>query len=235
MKASTTILRLLLVVLTCLFSFGLAGLLMLGSMSPAPAWPYNSAFGSVLVAFSFTVGLVAWCLLLVMGIAWSFNKRVHKSIPIIGTVIGCLSLVPWLSSLIAMLVLSPAILLAIRLVPFHLRREQQHKSKWLGGAILINNGTAVEMSRTSFESAVKLIRKQLGESERIVEGIFRPYDHEGIAYISLAAAQADAFDAFRTATIKAREAGTRGSPMQDLWNELCTKLAADPRAHAAPT
>ena len=130
MSTTRTIFRLLVVILTCALSFGLAGMLMAGSMATGFGWPYSSSFGSGLAIFSMTVGLVAWALLLVMGIAWSFNKRVHKSIPITGTVIGCLSLLAWLKSWAALIVLAPAVLLAIQLVEFHLRGERPPRSKW---------------------------------------------------------------------------------------------------------
>jgi hypothetical protein len=121
MRRKLTILRLLNVFLTVLFSFSLTAILTIAPAANGFGWPYSSSIGSVLAIFSWTVGLVAWVLLIVMGVAWAFEKRLHKTIPITGTIIGALSILPWIPAVLPIVTLIPALILAIRLVSYHLQ------------------------------------------------------------------------------------------------------------------
>ena len=96
MKRKTTILRLLNVTLTVLFSFCLAAVITIIPSLIGFGWPYSSSVGSILAIFSWTFGLIAWVILITMGVAWAFEKRLHKSVPITGTVIGTISVLPWI-------------------------------------------------------------------------------------------------------------------------------------------
>lgn len=124
MKRKTIILRLLNVMLTVLFSFSLAAALTIIPSMIGFGWPYSSSVGSVLAVFSWTFGLIAWAILIVMGVAWAFEKKLHKSVPITGTVIGTISVLPWIPTVLPIIVLTPALVLATRLVFYHLNHPK---------------------------------------------------------------------------------------------------------------
>lgn len=124
MKRKTTTLRLLNVTLTVLFSFSLAVALTIIPSFIGSGWPYSSSVGSILAIFSWTFGLIAWAILIVMGVAWAFEKRFHKSVPIVGTVIGSISVLPWIPMVLPIVVLIPALILATRLVSYHLNHPK---------------------------------------------------------------------------------------------------------------
>ncbi|MDV7213087.1 hypothetical protein [Azotobacter beijerinckii] len=124
MKRKITTLRLLNVFLTVLFSLSLTAVFTITPAAFGFGWPYSSNIGSILAVFSWTVGLGAWVILVAMGIAWAYEKRLHKAIPITGTIIGSLSILPWIPTIIPMLTLSPALVLAVRLVRYHLNQKQ---------------------------------------------------------------------------------------------------------------
>lgn len=63
---------------------------------------------------------LVWILFVVMGVSWAMSKRVHRSIPIMGMVIGPLCLLPWIPLVVPIIVMLPAILFAVRVVAFHL-------------------------------------------------------------------------------------------------------------------
>ncbi|WP_143068445.1 hypothetical protein [Azotobacter beijerinckii] len=115
-----TILKLLNTFLTVLFSFSLTAIFTVAPAAFGFGWPYSSRIGSILAVFSWTIGLAAWAILIAMGVAWAYDKKLHKSIPITGTVIGTLSILPWIPTIIPMLTLTPALILAVRLVRYHL-------------------------------------------------------------------------------------------------------------------
>ena len=131
MSVCKTTFRLLAVMLTGVGSFALSGFMMLGAIAVGPAGPYSSEEGRALAVFSMTVGLVAWLLFAIMGIEWSCNRRVQKFIPIIGTLIAVICLLAWIKSVAVVVVLGPAILLALRLVSFHLRGKEPPRHRWL--------------------------------------------------------------------------------------------------------
>ena len=125
MRKKIIVYRLINVILTTLFSFSLTAIFTVAPAMVGFGWPYSSSIGSVLAIFSWTVGLIAWILLFIMGVAWSFEKKLHKSIPITGTIIGLLSVVPWVPNIIPIITLIPALVLAIRLVSYHLNKDMQ--------------------------------------------------------------------------------------------------------------
>lgn len=116
----STALRLLIVITSVLFSFILTAAFTLIPPIVGIGWPYGSQIGSLLAVFSWTVGLVAWLILLVMGVAWAFGRRLHRAIPVTGTIIGSISILPWLPLIIPIVTLLPALVLAVRLVRFHM-------------------------------------------------------------------------------------------------------------------
>ena len=73
-----------------------------------------------LAKLSLGLAPLAWMVFIVMGVSWAQGKKLHKSVPILGLAIGPLSLVPWLNFVIPISVLLPSIILAVRLVIYHL-------------------------------------------------------------------------------------------------------------------
>jgi hypothetical protein len=115
-----TALRLLNVFFTVSFSFGLTAFITIAYVMT------TVGYSPLFVIFSWSFGLVAWTLLVLMGVAWAFEKKLHKAIPITGTVIGTLSVLPWIPIILPIVTLVPALFLAVRLVSFHLNDQHDN-------------------------------------------------------------------------------------------------------------
>ncbi len=124
MKKKHTTLRLLNTFLTVLISFSLTAILTIAPAAFGFGWPYSSTIGSILAVFSWTIGLGAWAILIAMGVAWAYDKKLHRAIPITGTIIGTMSILPWIPTIIPMITLTPALILAVRLVRYHLNHTK---------------------------------------------------------------------------------------------------------------
>lgn len=120
MKKKHKALKLLNTFLTVSFSFSLTAILTIAPAAFGFGWPYSSKIGSILAVFSWIIGIGAWGILIAMGIAWAYDKKLHRAIPITGTIIGTLSILPWIPTVIPMITLTPALILAVRLVRYHL-------------------------------------------------------------------------------------------------------------------
>lgn len=73
-----------------------------------------------LATLSIVLSPISWVVFMALGISWAHGKKLHKSIPIIGLVIGPISVVPWVTFLLPVIFLLPSIILSFRLVYFHL-------------------------------------------------------------------------------------------------------------------
>ena len=120
MKTKTKILRYINVLLTATLPFLGAAMVTIPNLLMGGHWGTMNWLMQPLAGISILLSPVAWLMFVIMGIGWAHNKRLHKSIPIIGLATGPISIVPWAGFLLPILFLLPAIILAVRLVNFHL-------------------------------------------------------------------------------------------------------------------
>lgn len=106
----------------------------------------------------------------------------------------------------------------------------------MAGAIIISAGSAVSMGSPAFDHILEATRAQFAPSEKaIMEALYRPYDHEGMMFLSLDDATPEVLQAFARATTSAMAASAAsGSDWpQTLWKELCERLSSDARGKNA--
>lgn len=120
MKTRLITLRYINVLLTATLPFLGAAIVTMPNLLMGGHWGTMNWLMQPLAGISILLSPIAWLILVIMGIGWAHNKRLHKSIPILGLATGPISVVPWVGFLLPVLFLLPAIILAVRLVFFHL-------------------------------------------------------------------------------------------------------------------
>ena len=123
MKTRYIILRYINVLLTATLPFLGAAIVTMPNLLMGGHWGTMNWFMQPLAGISILLAPIAWLVLVIMGIGWAHNKRLHKSIPILGLATEPISVVPWVGFLLPVLFLLPAIILAVRLVNFHLGKS----------------------------------------------------------------------------------------------------------------
>jgi hypothetical protein len=105
----------------------------------------------------------------------------------------------------------------------------------MAGTILISGGAGVPLSSTAFDHLVQEIRRAMANpDEAEFADAYRPYDHEGMMFISLTALSSEAFQSFVATTRVAADAcvQSHGQVLEGAWSELAQALAKDPRSGA---
>jgi uncharacterized membrane protein len=120
MKMSLRVRRYSNVFLSAILPFLSAAVFTLPSFSLGLHWGQMNWLMQPLATLSLVLSPITWLIFLLMGISWARFKKLHKSIPILGLVIGPISLVPWITFVIPIILMLPAIILAVRLVIYHL-------------------------------------------------------------------------------------------------------------------
>ena len=123
MKTKLKIQRYINVFLTATLPFLGAAIFTLPNLLMGGHWGQMNWLMQPLATLSFVLAPIAWLVLVVMGVSWAHDKKLHKSIPIFGLAIGPISVVPWITFIIPVIFLLPAIILAVRLVNFHLGKS----------------------------------------------------------------------------------------------------------------
>jgi len=105
------------------FLFGLLGKILTG---PSPTSLMETIFDVSVVA-----GCLAWVLLFVMTIAWLVRRQLHGIVPVFGHILGVVGLAPFVLSSygLALLLVSPGILLVIVVTRFHSAINSHSKSQ----------------------------------------------------------------------------------------------------------
>ena len=124
MKTSLIVQRYINVFLTATLPFLGAAIFTLPNLFMGTHWGQMNWVMQPLATLSLVLAPIAWLVFVVMGISWAHNKRLHKSIPILGLATGPISVVPWITFLIPVILLLPAIILAVRLENFHLGKPE---------------------------------------------------------------------------------------------------------------
>lgn len=108
------------VFLTATLPFLLASVFTVSGLSIGAHWGQMNWLMQPLAKLSLFLAPLTWIIFVLMGVSWAQGKRLHKLIPILGLAIGPVSLVPWATMVIPIILLLPAIILAARLVIYHL-------------------------------------------------------------------------------------------------------------------
>ncbi|EGM78696.1 hypothetical protein Rhein_1037 [Rheinheimera sp. A13L] len=100
----------------------------------------------------------------------------------------------------------------------------------MAGTILISEKTGVPLSSGGFEFIIEEIRKRFRDRDSsFMENIYRPYDHEGMMFISLIDSPKDEFVTFlRAAEIAFKDVDV-SHWSQPVWAELIELLSSDVR------
>ena len=123
MKMSLKIRRYINVILTGTLPFICAAVFTLPNLFMGVHWGQLNWLMQPLATLSLALAPITWLLFVVMGMSWAHDKRLHKSIPIFGLAIGPISLVPWVTFIIPVIFMLPAIILSVRLVNYHLGKS----------------------------------------------------------------------------------------------------------------
>lgn len=120
MKMSLRVRRYLNVFLSATLPFFAAAVFTLPNLYLGLHWGQINWLMQPLATFSLVLSPITWLIFVLMGVSWARSKKLHKSIPILGLLIGPISLVPWITLIIPLILMLPAIVLAVRLVIYHL-------------------------------------------------------------------------------------------------------------------
>ncbi|WP_157499052.1 hypothetical protein [Lysobacter sp. Root604] len=98
----------------------------------------------------------------------------------------------------------------------------------------MSDGRGTSMSSAAFDHIIEATRERFLASEsEIVAAIYKPYDHEGMMFISLVDSPPEMFRAFCRAALRARAESPHAALFKAEWGELCDQLALDSRAKVA--
>lgn len=120
MRMSLRVQRYLNVFLSATLPFFSAAIFTVPNLVLGLHWGQMNWLMQPLATISLVLSPIAWLLFVLMGVSWARFKKLHKSIPIAGLVVGPICLVPWITFIIPLILMLPAIVLAVRLVIYHL-------------------------------------------------------------------------------------------------------------------
>lgn len=120
MRMSLRVRRYLNVFLSATLPFFAAAVFTVPNLFLGLHWGQMNWLMQPLATVSLVLSPIAWFLFVLMGVSWARFKKLHKSIPIAGLLVGPISLVPWIVFIIPLILMLPAIVLAVRLVIYHL-------------------------------------------------------------------------------------------------------------------
>ncbi len=123
MRISLKVRRYINVILSGTLPFICAAIFAIPNLFMGTHWGQMNWLMQPLATLSIVLSPISWLVFMVLGINWAHGKKLHKSIPVLGLAIGPISVVPWAVLIIPVVFLLPAIILAFRLVSFHLGKS----------------------------------------------------------------------------------------------------------------
>ncbi len=101
----------------------------------------------------------------------------------------------------------------------------------MAGSIIVSRGVLVSLNTLGLSYLIERIRVEFDEQAYAYRtSIYVTWDEQGMPFIALAEQDPKGFDAFAKATKRAYDKEReQASFLEPLWNELISKLVADPR------